>query len=620
MRKSTTIIRLLPILLLAASFGTVVMAAGGRKGDATEVSRRRAAARHYYLTAAQYSAIGHNAEAGELYKKAWQLDSTYAEAALQYGVRRWGMPSDTLSTPIERERSKRIAKKFIAAYPGDFFPNIFLSNVMERGNELEESVAVLEQLHDYDPGNTDVLQHLAMLYLDTRDFDKALETINAYERIEGDDIELTIRKTGMLLAMGDTVGALAEADRMLTKYPADTRYAIFKGQLFNYIDRPDSALVALKYAESLEKPGYGGSVKLQLADYYREQGDSVNYDAKVYEALLCEDLDFEIKNDVMAYYLQGLFTDNSDRTRGDKLFEVLRSQYPHEPALLSLSARYNAAKGDFSKALEDIGYALDLEHTNPDYWEQAMLYALMLDDYRQADSLFARAREALVKTPMRLYSLAGSNAVMEKDYDRALDYYQTAIDENFPGQTLSMPADMQQLGIFLTAQNIPDLINLYQQAGDAYYKKGMKREAFVNYDNSLTLEPDNPLTLNNYAYFLIEGNAPVDEADIAKADDMSMRAVTLMPDNPTYLDTRAWLLFRKGDFQEARETEERAIKLLGEDADKEENAEYLSHLGDILFMLNEPQQAVEEWKKALVLSPDDELLKKKVQHRTFFYE
>lgn len=619
MKIQRLLLRLLPLMLVILLAGAMT-AVGGRKSDPTDVARRRAAARHYYLAAAQQSATGNNAEAGELYKKAYLLDTTYAEAALQYGVRRWGMPSDTLSSPEERSISKQIAKKFISVYPGDLFPNLFLSNVMERGNEFEESIAVLEQLLVYDPGNTDVLQHLSALYLDTHEFDKALDAINAYERIEGEDIELLIRKAGMLLAMGDTVAALNETDRMMAKYPSDTRYAIFKGQLYNYIDRPDSALVALKYAESLEKPGYGGSVKLQLADYYRQKGDSVNYDTKMYEALLAEDLDFEIKNEVMAYYLQSLFQDNADRARGDKLFGVLREQYPHESSLLALSARYNAAKRDFSKALEDIGYALDMDHMNSDYWEQAMLYALMLDDYKQVDDIFNRARATLDKVPMRLYSLEGSNAVMQDDYDRALSIYQISMDENFPGQDISKPADMGKLGIFLTSQNIPDLINIYQQIGDAYYKKGMRKEAFVNYDNSLTLEPDNPLTLNNYAYFLIEGTAHIPEEDLKKADEMSLRAITLVPDNPTYLDTRAWLLFRKGEYQDARELEERAISLLAEDAEKDENAEYLSHMGDILFMLNEPQEALEQWKKALELTPDDELLKKKVKHRTFFYE
>lgn len=611
--------RLLPalLLLLLISAGAAVASS---KSPADMAEARRKAARHYYLTAAQYSATGLNAEAGELYKKAYQLDSTYAEAALQYGVRRWGMPTDTLSTPTEKAESKRIAKKFLASYPGDFFPNLFLSNIMENNGEYDESVAVLEGIHRQDPGNTDVLLHLSQLYLDTREFDKAMDAINDYERIEGEGIEILIRKAGMLLAMGDTTAALRETDRMIAKYPANTQYPLFKGQLYSYINRPDSALKALEYAESLEKPGYGGSVKLQLANYYRMQGDSVAYDNKMYEALLTEDIDFESKNEIMAYYLQGLFSENSDRSRADKLFDALREQYPHEPDLLALSARYNAAKQDFTQALDDVGYALDMDHTNPDYWEQAMVYAFMLDDHQKVDSLYNRARSLLRKTPLRLYSLAGTNATARDEYDRALSIYSIALAENFPGQDMEKPADMQQLGKFLTYDNINDLISLYTEIGDAYYKKEDREHAFINYDNALSLDPDNALTLNNYAYFLVEANTPATPEDLQKADDMSLRAITQNPDNPVYLDTRAWVLFRKKDFEQARELEERAIGLLSEDADDEERGEYLHHLGDILFMLNLPDEALQKWEEALKATPDDALLKKKVTNRTFYYE
>ncbi|MBD5337744.1 MAG: tetratricopeptide repeat protein [Bacteroides sp.] len=618
MKEARFLSRLLTIL------GGFIVIGGGllvaRGGDAPDAAKRRAAARHYYLTATHYSATGRNAEAGELYKKAYQLDSTYAEAALQYGVRRWGMPADTLSTPTEKAESKRIAKKFNRQYPGDFFPNVFLSNVLERGYEFDESIEVLEKLHEVDPGNADVLQHLSALYLDTHDFDKALSTINEYQRIEGDDIEVLIRKTGMLMAMGDTTAALDETERLINKYPADSEYVIFKGQLYDYIGKPDSAIVAFKRAESMEKPGYGGGVKLQMADYYREHGDSVAYDSKIYEALLSEDLDFEAKNTVMGYYLTTMFQDSVDHSRGDRLFDVLREQYPHEPEMLSLSARYNAAKHEFGKALEDMDYALDLDHTNPNYWEQAMIYGVMLDDYSRVDSIFKRAQASLDKTPMRLYSLAGSNAVMQDDARRAIALYQQALDENFPGQELGKPVDMIALGPFLNLQNISDVINIFQQAGDAYYKLGEREKAFINYDSALEIDPDNPLTLNNYAYFLIEGTGQLPPEDLEKADEMSARAIANGPDNPVYLDTRAWLLFRKGEYQEAREMEERALELISEDASGEEIYEYQSHLGDILFMLNEPQEALEQWKKALENKPDDELLKKKVRHRTFFYE
>ena len=50
------------------------------------------------------------------------------------------------------------------------------------------------------------------------------------------------------------------------------------------------------------------------------------------------------------------------------------------------------------------------------------------------------------------------------------------------------------------------------------------------------------------------------------------------------------------------------------------SAEIFHHAGDIYFMAGEPEQALDFWEKALKLDPDNELLKKKVNHKTYFYK
>ena len=56
-------------------------------------------------------------------------------------------------------------------------------------------------------------------------------------------------------------------------------------------------------------------------------------------------------------------------------------------------------------------------------------------------------------------------------------------------------------------------------------------------------------------------------------------------------------------------------------ANTEELSEELCHhAGDIYFMNGDPKKAVEYWEKALDFEPDNELLKRKVKHKTYFYE
>ena len=149
--------------------------------------------------------------------------------------------------------------------------------------------------------------------------------------------------------------------------------------------------------------------------------------------------------------------------------------------------------------------------------------------------------------------------------------------------------------------------------GDMFYQAKNLEKAYSSYDNSLFFFPSNALTLNNYAYFLAENGG-----DLDKAQEMSRKAIAEDDKNPTYLDTYAWILFKKKDYKEAKQYQEMAIEKAESVGDL--NSEYYHHYGDILFMNHEPEKALENWKKALELEPDNDLLKKKVANKTFFFE
>ena len=52
----------------------------------------------------------------------------------------------------------------------------------------------------------------------------------------------------------------------------------------------------------------------------------------------------------------------------------------------------------------------------------------------------------------------------------------------------------------------------------------------------------------------------------------------------------------------------------------EPSAELYHHAGDIYFMTGDPDKAVEYWQQALDLEPDNEMLQRKVKHKTYFYK
>ena len=78
-------------------------------------------------------------------------------------------------------------------------------------------------------------------------------------------------------------------------------------------------------------------------------------------------------------------------------------------------------------------------------------------------------------------------------------------------------------------------------------------DAIATYEQSLKLNPDNFVVLNNLAYLYFEAGR------IADAKKLANRAVELRPENPAALDTLAQILVAEEDYDEALKYYERAV-------------------------------------------------------------
>lgn len=567
-------------------------------------SKDRQKARYYYLEGLRKQMEEDAASAYEYYKRAAQADPTYTEAASAFGTQRLAAEMDTLQTRTELARSLALMRPFVDRYPDEYNEALYYAYVAARVDSLKEAIRVFERTARRRPDMSSTLVHLSEAYMADGDIDKALDALSRFETIEGHNPQITIKKISFHLARCDTVGALAEASALVDYNPAEPAFRILKGNMFEMANNPDSTFHYYSEAERLN-PDYGAA-KLALANYYRQNGDSVMYDTKTYEALLSEDFDLEQKVMMLEEYLQKLLTDRQNTARGDHLFTVLRDQYPHEPQVLDLAARYSAAKGNFDEACEEIGYAIDLAPSEEKYRGQLMTYQMAGDHPEKALKTYREMERHM--TPSRnLMVLYASAAQMAEDFDTAIDTYRDIIRDMAP----SLPLDT-----LLTAATIPasiqydDLIRLSQiftSIGDCYYGAKNLEQAFRAYDNALTLYPDNTLALNNYAYFLSENGG-----DLDRAAQMSLRSLDgENSSNPTYLDTYAWILHKKGDNTEARKYQQSAV----EEAAKENNehSELYEHYGDILLASGDSAEALKAYMKALELDPDNKDISHKIK-------
>ncbi|MCH5224997.1 MAG: hypothetical protein J1D77_03315 [Muribaculaceae bacterium] len=549
---------LIGLLVLAATS----LAWGGSAQGETDLARRQKA-RYYFLQGSLEASRQEMAKAYEYFKRAYELDPGYGDAGFTYGSQRLFLRTDTMQSEPELLRSLRMMQEYVDANPRDLYATQLYGYLTTALDTVEESVRVYENTYNILPGETQLLQAMADAYMRRMEPGKAIEALERYEGIEGKSKDISLKKITFKLADKDTVGALQEADLLIEAHPGDPYARILKGNLYEVVGNMDSVVKAYKEAEALAPEN--GAVKMSLAQYYRATGDSVMLDNMVYSALLSEDLELEDKLGILGDYLQKLLDEEGDRKRGDHLFSVLQSQYLHEPQVLEMSARYEAAKGDYAAAGEAIGYAIDVDPTNENYWLMLVSFDMMDKNYEGAVKNYNKAKEYL-EPSQSLKNLYSASASMLEDSQEA----ERIIRELLSEPPLGLTEDDDTLRHRLDYEGLQWASSLYCILGDIYYKRGEADKAFAEYEKSLYFLPDNALTLNNYAYFLSE-----EGRELEKAKKMSHRVLELVDNNPTYLDTYAWILYKIGEYENALTFMEEALQMAEEQGD--DNEEYHTH-------------------------------------------
>jgi AraC-like DNA-binding protein/tetratricopeptide (TPR) repeat protein len=94
-----------------------------------------------------------------------------------------------------------------------------------------------------------------------------------------------------------------------------------------------------------------------------------------------------------------------------------------------------------------------------------------------------------------------------------------------------------------------------------YYQAGIIDKAEEYYRQSLSLDPENPSSLNNFAAFYI-----VNDRKVNKGLELVEKALKSQPDNYNYLDTKGWGLYKQGKYQEALKILQRSWSLRRQNA------------------------------------------------------
>ena len=582
MKRHTTSTLLVALALLLVA---PVITARSKKGNiANALADKRKA--EYILLNAQRAKNDNNGEAYfDLLNYAYNADTTNTTAAFYLGFNLITMEGATFQDAM---RALPLIKKHYLKSPDDRHETTLYGDLCSMLGRNDEAIEALEKLDSIIPNDENIQNRLAEAYKRVGDYRKAILTYDTIEALHDKSLSTTTNKSACYFALGDTTGAISVMHSLLDEAPNNVLYNISMAGVMSLAQMNDSAIYYLDRAVASEPDN--GLAYMTRAQFYLSHGDSARYDEEVYKALQTENLDVEAKVDVLNLYIRELLSGNDSTERINKLLDVLVEQHPHEVTIRKIYSEYLVFRNNYKGAVEQLGYALDVNPTDADSWRRLMLINMMDENFPAA---IAAAEKALTYNPdsLDLYRYIAPSYYQMKEYDKALATYDMALER------------VDSLDLELRS----DLIG---GKADVYFSLGDTLKAFETYEEALDIFPANTGVMNNYAYYL-----SLSDRDLDKAERMAAMAVKYNPDNATYLDTYAWVFFKKHDYNMALTYIKAAI-----DNDDSGMSEIFEHYGDILFMMGEPEQAVEQWKKALEAAPDNELLQRKVKHRTYFYQ
>lgn len=141
--------------------------------------------------------------------------------------------------------------------------------------------------------------------------------------------------------------------------------------------------------------------------------------------------------------------------------------------------------------------------------------------------------------------------------------------------------------------NTPDLLYDYAMAAEKVDRIDVLEG---NLKRLIQLRPDHAHAYNALGYSLADRNQRIEEAH-----GLIQTALKLAPEDPFIMDSMGWVLYRMGRNQEGVGYLQKAFNL-------RPDAEIAAHLGEVLWVLGQHDQARKVWAEALKDHPNNEVL------------
>ena len=528
-------------------------------------------------------------------------------------------PSDYPVAPFPKDALYQLLVAEVAGYRGEY------------STALEKYVDMALKTRD-----AGVAQRAAMLAVYLKRYEEALTTSKIWVEQEPDSIEARRYLSEQLLRIGDMEQAIVHMEAIKNL----GGLANFESFAYSAANMDDKGREVLLEAMSRMLAEYPGDEQLMFSKaVLLEQSGQLEEALQLANQLLVSKKDINVivlkvnalkdllRTDEALVFLESTLEELADKRRlrliyarmlfeaerlvdAEKQYEQVHQQAPNDSdilfalALISMEqGKDESAKGylnqmiRFNRRANEAHYYLGSIADKNDKIPQAISEYKMVGPGREF--LAAQVRIAALLADQD--RLDDARAHLENQRANNPDRYNRLV--MIEGQLLSErghEAEFFEL-LEMVIQKQPENVELL-------YFRAMTGQSLGRLDvleqdllRVIEIDPGNADAMNALGYTLADQTDRHDEALV-----LIERALEIKPNEAAFIDSLGWVQYRLENYKDAVTNLRKALSLF-------DNDEVAAHLGEVLWVSGEQQEARNVWQKALDARPDSDILKRVIK-------
>jgi tetratricopeptide (TPR) repeat protein len=519
------------------------------------------AAREDYIKGLAAFELGDYELALQLLNKAYV--NIPSEAALSFAL------AETYQRMNDLVKASMYAKEAVELEPKNKWYRLKLADIYSQTGQNDATLRVLRELIETNPNDLNALTALASTQSKQKKFLDANRTLDRILRLGGENWMIYYEKFQNFNALEMRDSSISMLRKMQEMEPENLVTLQILSQFYADSDDTENAKSVLMNALEVNKRD--PETMLMLADVYISEAKWDSAGALVVAFVSDTLVSPYDKLPFVDHLIKVYRSDPSNDVLGRVMVDIVDSYAGAHPLFgpaHAYAAELYIELNETDKAVEALDKTVQLMPANEQAWQERIRLNLEAEQYDMAVKAGHEADEMMPDNPFIQY-LLGNAYYLNNQSDQAVIWLQRAS---------SLPARNEFKSVIFTS------------LGDSYNAMRDFEKADAAFQKSIELNPNNDITLNNFAYSLSNRG---DQSLLQKAKEMADNALKSSPDNPSYLDTAGWIYYRLGDYRKARELVGKSLEL------NPNSAEVLEHMGDIMDKLGDKTAARSYWKRAL---------------------